>query len=77
MAAPRSGTQAPGCYRQKVGDYEVTVVIDGTFALDATMFTGDEAGVEKLFSRRSFAQDGVHHAAQHLADQYRAKAHPG
>jgi glyoxylase-like metal-dependent hydrolase (beta-lactamase superfamily II) len=48
MAAPISGTQAPGFYRQKVGDYEVTVVSDGTLTLDATIFTGDEAGAEKL-----------------------------
>ena len=48
MAAPISGKQAPGFYRQKVGDYEVTVVSDGTLTLDATIFTGDEAGAEKL-----------------------------
>ena len=58
MAAPISGKQAPGFYRQKVGDYEVTVVSDGTLTLDATIFTGDEAGAEKLLQRRPSAQDG-------------------
>lgn len=29
-AAPMSGKQAPGYYRYKVGDFEVTVVMDGT-----------------------------------------------
>ena len=48
MAAPMAGTQAPGFYRHKVGNYEVTVVSDGTLTLDATIFTGDEAGAEKL-----------------------------
>jgi hypothetical protein len=34
-AAPLTGTQAPGFYRYKVGDYEVTAVTDGanTFPL--------------------------------------------
>jgi glyoxylase-like metal-dependent hydrolase (beta-lactamase superfamily II) len=48
MATPIAGTQAPGFYRHKVGSYEVTVVSDGTLTLDATIFTGDEAGAEKL-----------------------------
>jgi glyoxylase-like metal-dependent hydrolase (beta-lactamase superfamily II) len=48
MTAPISGEQAPGFYRHKVGNYEVTVVSDGTLTLDATIFTGDEAGAEKL-----------------------------
>src|SRR5258707_171563 len=48
MATPFAGTQAPGFYRHKVGSYEVTVVSDGTLTLDATIFTGDEAGAEKL-----------------------------
>jgi glyoxylase-like metal-dependent hydrolase (beta-lactamase superfamily II) len=48
MATPLAGTQAPGFYRHKVGSYEVTVVSDGTLTLDATIFTGDEAGAEKL-----------------------------
>ena len=48
MAAPLAGTQAPAFYRHKVGSYEVTVISDGNLTLDATMFTGDEAGAEKL-----------------------------
>src|SRR5204862_7430220 len=30
-AAPASGKQAPGFYRYKVGDYEITVVNDGVW----------------------------------------------
>src|SRR6202012_4679512 len=48
MAAPMSGTQAPGYYRFKVGDHEVTVLSDGSLALECGMFAGDEAGAEKL-----------------------------
>jgi glyoxylase-like metal-dependent hydrolase (beta-lactamase superfamily II) len=48
MAKPMAGTQAPGFYRIKVGDYEVTVVSDGSLTLDASMFAGDAAGAEKL-----------------------------
>jgi hypothetical protein len=29
-AAPQAGKQAPGFYRYKVGDFEITVVNDGT-----------------------------------------------
>ena len=38
MAAPISGTQAPGYYRIKVGDYEVTQIADGarTFPMPDT-----------------------------------------
>jgi glyoxylase-like metal-dependent hydrolase (beta-lactamase superfamily II) len=48
MATPMAGTQAPGFYRIKVGDYEVTVVSDGSLTLDASLFAGDAAGAEKL-----------------------------
>ena len=40
-AAPPAGKQAPGFYRYKVGDYEITVVTDGafTFPLPDTFVT--------------------------------------
>src|ERR1700744_5108545 len=33
-AAPQQKTQAPGYYRMNLGDFEVTVVSDGTFSMD-------------------------------------------
>jgi glyoxylase-like metal-dependent hydrolase (beta-lactamase superfamily II) len=48
MATPMAGTQAPGFYRIKVGNHEVTVLSDGALTLDPGMFAGDAAGAEKL-----------------------------
>lgn len=48
MAAPFANSQAPGFYRHKVGDYEVTVISDGQLTLEAGLFAGDSAGTEKL-----------------------------
>lgn len=59
MAAPLAGTQAPGFYRAKVGDYEVTVLSDGGLTLDATLFTGDEAGAEKLLKDAHLPKVGI------------------
>ena len=67
MAAPISGTQAPGYYRIKVGDYEVTVLSDGSLTLDHTLFAGDEAGAENVgqicrHGRKAAAVHRQHHA---------------
>jgi glyoxylase-like metal-dependent hydrolase (beta-lactamase superfamily II) len=59
MAAPISGTQAPGYYRIKVGDYEVTVLSDGSLTLDHTLFAGDEAGAEKLLKDAHLPKMGI------------------
>src|ERR1700731_1851173 len=59
MAAPMSGTQAPGYYRLKVGDYEVTVLSDGGLALEATLFAGDEPGAEKLLKDAHLPKVGI------------------
>jgi glyoxylase-like metal-dependent hydrolase (beta-lactamase superfamily II) len=59
MAAPFSGTQAPGYYRIKVGDYEVTVLSDGGLALDLALFAGDEAGGEKLLREAHLPKVGI------------------
>ena len=59
MAAPMSGTQAPGYYRIKVGDYEVTVLSDGGLALDANLFAGDEPGAEKLLKDSHLPKVGI------------------
>jgi glyoxylase-like metal-dependent hydrolase (beta-lactamase superfamily II) len=59
MAAPISGTQAPGYYRLKVGDYEVTVLSDGGLTLDANLFAGDEPGAEKLLNDAHLPKVGI------------------
>jgi glyoxylase-like metal-dependent hydrolase (beta-lactamase superfamily II) len=59
MAAPISGTQAPGYYRVKVGDYEVTVLSDGGLTLDANLFAGDEPGAEKLLKDAHLPKVGI------------------
>jgi glyoxylase-like metal-dependent hydrolase (beta-lactamase superfamily II) len=59
MATPISGTQAPGFYRLKVGDYEVTVVSDGVLTLDAALFAGDEAGAEKILKDAHLPKVGI------------------
>jgi glyoxylase-like metal-dependent hydrolase (beta-lactamase superfamily II) len=43
-----SGTQAPGIYRMKVGNYEVAVLNDGSGALPTKFFSGDAEGSVKL-----------------------------
>ena len=47
MATAFAGTQAPGFYRHKLGTFEVTVVSDGILTLEAGMFAGDPAGIDK------------------------------
>jgi glyoxylase-like metal-dependent hydrolase (beta-lactamase superfamily II) len=59
MAAPLAGTQAPGFYRFKVGNYEVTVLSDGGLTLDATLFAGDETGAEKLLRDAHLPKMGI------------------
>jgi len=59
MAAPMSGTQAPGYYRIKIGDYEVTVLSDGGLTLDATLFAGDEPGAGKLLNDAHLPKIGI------------------
>jgi glyoxylase-like metal-dependent hydrolase (beta-lactamase superfamily II) len=59
MAAPMSGKQAPGFFRLKVGDHEVTVVSDGSLTLDASLFAGDEAGADKLLRDAHLPKVGI------------------
>jgi glyoxylase-like metal-dependent hydrolase (beta-lactamase superfamily II) len=52
-AAPISGNQAPGFYRYKLGDYEITVVNDGVWnrKLDASIVPGTSvAEVQQVLS---------------------------
>ncbi len=59
MAAPMTGRQAPGYFRVKVGDYEVTVLSDGSLTLDAALFAGDEAGAHALLNDAHLPKVGI------------------
>jgi glyoxylase-like metal-dependent hydrolase (beta-lactamase superfamily II) len=59
MAMAFAGTQVPGFYRIKVGDYEITVLSDGGLTLDATLFAGDEKGAEKLLTDAHLPKVGI------------------
>jgi hypothetical protein len=48
MATPFAGVQVSSLYRHKVGAFEITVLSDGNIALEATLFSGDQARAEKL-----------------------------
>jgi glyoxylase-like metal-dependent hydrolase (beta-lactamase superfamily II) len=48
MAAPFAGVQAPGVYRHKLGEFELTVLSDGNLPLEPTLFTGDQTRAQQL-----------------------------
>lgn len=49
--APLSGTQVPGIYRRKLGDIEITAILDGYVPLNAQAFlAGDPAQVRQLLA---------------------------
>jgi hypothetical protein len=51
-ATPQVKTQAPGYYRMMLGDFEVTVLNDGTLSLPASVMTNTtEAETEKALAR--------------------------
>jgi glyoxylase-like metal-dependent hydrolase (beta-lactamase superfamily II) len=61
-AAPAAGTQAPGFYRYKVGDFEITAINDGTWqrALDASFVKNAPfADVQKILADRFQPTDKV------------------
>jgi glyoxylase-like metal-dependent hydrolase (beta-lactamase superfamily II) len=59
MPAPMTGKQAPGFFRLKVGDYEVTVLSDGSLSLETELFAGDKAGAEKLLKDAHLPTVGI------------------
>lgn len=59
MATPLAKTQAPGFYRHKVGNYEVTVLNDGGLALELGLFTGDPAGGEKMLKDAHLQKEAI------------------
>lgn len=61
-AAPAAGTQAPGFYRFKIGDYEITAINDGMWqrALDASFVKNAPLpDVQKALSDRFLPTDKV------------------
>jgi glyoxylase-like metal-dependent hydrolase (beta-lactamase superfamily II) len=59
MAAPFAGTQAPGLYRHKVGNFEVTVLSDGNLPFDADLFSGDKDRADKLLGNAYFPREST------------------
>jgi glyoxylase-like metal-dependent hydrolase (beta-lactamase superfamily II) len=54
MAAPFAGVQAPGIYRHKLGNFEVTILSDGNLPFDADLFSGDKEQADKLLDKAYF-----------------------
>jgi len=54
MAAPFAGVQAPGIYRHKLGNFEVTVLSDGNLPFDADLFSGDKDRAGELLDNAYF-----------------------
>jgi glyoxylase-like metal-dependent hydrolase (beta-lactamase superfamily II) len=54
MAAPFAGVQAPGIYRHKVGNFEITVLSDGNLPFDADLFAGDKDRADELLNKAYF-----------------------
>ena len=59
MATPFAGVQASSVYRHKVGAFEITVLSDGNLALEATLFSGDQARAEKLLEAALLPKAGI------------------
>ena len=59
MATPFAGVQASSVYRHKVGAFEITVLSDGNLALEATLFSGDQARAEKLLEAAFLPKVGI------------------
>jgi len=51
MAAPFAGVQAPGVYRHKLGNFEITVLSDGNLPSDADLFSGDRGTAQQLLDK--------------------------
>ena len=57
--APFAGLQVPGIYRLKVGAYEVTILSDGSFPLEAKIISGDAASAAKVLEGAFLPKDVV------------------
>ena len=57
--APRAGTQAPGFYRRRVGETEVTALLDGYLDIAHGFWSGiDQATVEELAAAAGLPASG-------------------
>src|SRR6202046_4241008 len=54
MAVPFAGVQAPGLYRHKLGNFEITVLSDGNLPFDADLFAGDKDRADELLNNAYF-----------------------
>lgn len=45
---PPAKAQAPGFFRRRLGEFEITALLDGDIALELKLFSGDAAEMEKL-----------------------------
>ena len=68
-AAPMVWTQAPGFYRMRLGDFEVTVINDGTISLDADKLLAEPPAKTDAALKRAFETSPVG-----LSDQHRRQA---
>ena len=57
--APFAGAQVAGVYRQKVGEFEVTVLSDGWLPIETKMYSGDQAGAEKLLGNAFLSKEAT------------------
>lgn len=48
--APQAAAQVPGIYRRKVGDIEITAILDGHVPLGAQAFAGDAAQIRQILA---------------------------
>lgn len=48
---PLAKAQAPGFYRRKLGEFEITAALDGDLDLELKLLTGDSAEIAKLSSQ--------------------------
>lgn len=56
--APQAAAQVPGIYRRKIGDIEITAILDGYVPLNAQAFVaGDPAQVRQLLAGAGLGED--------------------
>ena len=54
MVAPFAGVQAPGFYRHRLGNFEITVLSDGNLPFDADLYSGDKERAQQLLDDAFF-----------------------
>ncbi len=56
--APLAGVQAPGFYRQKIGSFEVTSILDGYLDIEVKLFPSADAAEVARLQARNFLSPG-------------------